>query len=317
MIVALTGATGAVGSAVMHHLSRQDWVEQIVVLGRRRPDRLPGRAHFVRWELGDPWPDEAVSAAVGRGADAGSGVDALVHAAFIIEDTSRQAEAFAANVEGSLRLISTAAGAGVRHITFVSSANAYGLRSGPVPLAESDPIADAPSHFYLHHKFLCEIAIRSFAQLGGEATFAIARPCMVVGPGVANSALSTMTSDPLIYPAPEHSSYQFIGVDDVADALARIVGSMAGGTFNLAPDDSLTVRDIARAQGHRAIGVPLWLARKASDLGFATGLTTFSSRWVTYGDPVMQPSRSREVIGWEATRSSREALELLTRGDGG
>lgn len=317
MIVALTGATGAVGSAVMHHLSRQDWVEQIVVLGRRRPDRLPGRAHFVRWELGDRWPDEAVSAAVGRGADAGSCVDALVHAAFIIEDTSRQAEAFAANVEGSLRLISTAAGAGVRHITFVSSANAYGLRSGPVPLAESEPISDAPSHFYLHHKFLCEIAIHSFAQLGGDATFAIARPCMVVGPGVANSALSTMTSDPLIYPAPAHSSYQFIGVDDVADALARIVGSMAGGTFNLAPDDSLTVRDIARAQGHRAIGVPLWLARKASDLGFATGLTTFSSRWVTYGDPVMRPSRSREVLGWEASRTSREALELLTRGDEG
>lgn len=306
MIVALTGATGAVGSALLQHLGAQDWVEGLVVLGRRRPRSLPESAHFVRWELGDPWPAEAVSAAARRG------VDALVHAAFIIEDTPRQAEAFAANVEGSLRLLSTASGAGVRHITFVSSANAYGLRSGPVPLAESEPISDAPHHFYLHHKFLCEIAIRSFAQLGGDTTFAIARPCMVVGPGVANSALSTMTSDPLFYPAPAHSSYQFIGVDDVAGALARIASSGAEGTFNLAPDDSVTVRDIARAQGHRAIWVPLWLARKASDLGFALGLTTFSSRWVTYGDPVMRPSRSRDVLGWRASRSSREALRLIS-----
>lgn len=302
MIVALTGATGAVGSALLHHLSGLPWVSGLVVLGRRPPTDPPPNTHYVRWSLGEEWPAGAITSA------AGAPADALVHSAFLIEDTRRQAEAFEANVTGTLRLLSTAAGAGVGHITFVSSANAYGLRSGPTALPESEPIADAPSHFYLHHKFLCEIAIRSFAQLGGATTFAVARPCMVVGPGVDNSALHALTSDPLIYPAPDHSSYQFIGVDDVASALGLIVHSGAEGTFNLAPDDSLTIREIARSQGHRALGVPLWLASRASDIGFALGLSTFSSRWVTYGDPVMRPERSRDVLGWQASRTSREAL---------
>lgn len=297
MIVAVTGASGDIGSAIVRRLCSLGRIEEVVVLGRRRPPTGQDGVRYVAWELGQPWPAAKVGPA-----------DALIHSAFVIEDTAEQDEAFDANVTGTLRLVSTAANAGVGHITFVSSANAYGLKSGPTALAESDATTDAPKHFYLHHKYLCELAMRSFADVDGDTIYAIARPCMVVGPNMSNSALSTLATKVLFYPHPDHSSYQFIDVEDVADALTQIVSSRVGGTLNLAPDDSMTVREIAATAGHRAIHAPLWLARKASDLGFALGLTPFSSRWVTLGDPVMRSERSRAVLGWTASHSSRDAL---------
>lgn len=298
MIVAVTGATGDIGSALVERLLSLESVDGVVTLGRRVPASAErAGVRHVHWELGQRWP-----------ADAAGVVDALVHVAFVIEDTREQEAAFDANVTGTLRLVSSAAAAGVEHITFVSSANAYGLRSGPDALDESVPPTDAPSHFYLHHKFLCELALSGLAEVDARTTYAVARPCMVVGRGVSNTAISTLTAPTIVYPRPDHSSYQFITVEDVAEVLSLIVERRAGGTFNLAPEDSMTVREIAEYHGHRAVAVPLRVAEYASDLGFALRLTPYSSRWVTLGDPIMRGENTARTLGWRPRHTSREAL---------
>ncbi|MEJ4113021.1 NAD-dependent epimerase/dehydratase family protein [Corynebacterium kroppenstedtii] len=295
MIVALTGATGAVGGALLNRLRSKDSVSEIVILGRRCPQDLPSNVRFVRWELGQPWPENEHA-------------DVLVHSAFIMEDTKEQSRATELNVNGMSVLFSSAVAAGVKEITFVSSANAYGLRSGLPALTEDDAITDAPGHFYLHHKYLCENIIHALQKVNPETKYSIVRPCMVTGEGVNNSALATLTASTVLYPKPDFSRYQFVSADDIADAIIRIMESDHGGVYNICPDDSLTVREVAEALGHRAVHVPISVTRRASDIGFALGVIPFSSRWVTYGDPVMNPDKARRELGWSASEGSRDAL---------
>jgi nucleoside-diphosphate-sugar epimerase len=107
--VAITGATGYLGSVLSNHLSSQG--HQVIALTRRPPKgAVENWRHF---DLGMPLNDSAFE-----------GVDALIHAAWVLsgKDTS---DLWRQNVVGSRRLIEAAVAAGVEKVVFVSSMSAY------------------------------------------------------------------------------------------------------------------------------------------------------------------------------------------------
>lgn len=107
--VAITGATGYLGSVLSDHLSNRG--DEVVALTRRRPEGA--RSEWRHFELG-----RDVDAAILHD------VDTLIHAAWVLsgKDTS---QLWRENVIGSRRLIEAAATAGVQKVVFVSSMSAY------------------------------------------------------------------------------------------------------------------------------------------------------------------------------------------------
>lgn len=107
--VAITGATGYLGSVLSDHFSNRG--DEVVALTRRRPEhQVTEWRHF---ELGRPL-DGAIF----------QDVNTLVHAAWVLsgKDTS---QLWRENVIGSRRLIEAAVTAGVGKVVFVSSMSAY------------------------------------------------------------------------------------------------------------------------------------------------------------------------------------------------
>jgi nucleoside-diphosphate-sugar epimerase len=108
-VVAITGATGYLGSVLSDYLSSQG--QHVVALTRRQPERTD--SEWRQFDLGQP-----VDGSVFRG------VDALIHAAWVLSGKDTP-ELWEHNVAGSRRLIEAAVTAGVQKIVFISSMSAY------------------------------------------------------------------------------------------------------------------------------------------------------------------------------------------------
>src|SRR3954447_11444494 len=114
MKVAVTGATGNVGTATLRALGADERVDEIVGLARRPPDlRLPK----VTWRAAD--------VATGDLRAAFAGADAVVHLAWLIQPSRDESVTHRVNVEGSARVFQAAAAVGARTLVYASSVGAY------------------------------------------------------------------------------------------------------------------------------------------------------------------------------------------------
>src|SRR4051794_28190668 len=95
LTVAVTGASGTLGPALIERLAAEDRVARIVVLGRRRPE-LPDAGAEIELRM----VDVRDRAAVGRAVE---GCDVVIHTAYALYGVaSREPDLFATNVEGTL-----------------------------------------------------------------------------------------------------------------------------------------------------------------------------------------------------------------------
>jgi nucleoside-diphosphate-sugar epimerase len=153
--VAVTGATGFIGSHVVGQLGRAGW--RVRILTRR----VPANAEFA---------DVAVDAVIGSLEDARAvarlvrGADAIVHAAGRIKARSH-AEFFAANATGTRLLVEAAIAAGNRPRFVLLSSIA----------ARQPQVSD-----YAASKLAGEAEL---TRLDGELPWSILRPPAVYGPG--------------------------------------------------------------------------------------------------------------------------------------
>ncbi len=109
-ILAITGATGFVGSAVLNAALAEG--HQVKALARREQAPRAG----VEWVRGDLADTAALAALV-------AGADAVIHVAGLT-NTPDPAEFDVANVSGTANVIAAMQGAGVKRLVFVSSLSA-------------------------------------------------------------------------------------------------------------------------------------------------------------------------------------------------
>src|SRR5919201_1752658 len=114
MRIAVTGASGNVGTSVLRMLDHDPQVEEIVGLARRQP-QLP--APKVRWVTADVVDDDLL--------EHFRGADAVIHLAWLIQPSRDRSVTRAANVDGSARVFRAAAEAGGKALVYASSVGAY------------------------------------------------------------------------------------------------------------------------------------------------------------------------------------------------
>src|ERR1700742_3537887 len=110
MKVAIVGATGNVGSALVRALERDERVREIVGIARRVPDRVPPK---VVWKGADVGQDDLAPAL--------EGADVVVHLAWLIQPEHDPEVLERVNVEGSRRVFAAAAAAGAGTLVYASS----------------------------------------------------------------------------------------------------------------------------------------------------------------------------------------------------
>ena len=227
MLVALTGASGFIGSYTAAALRKAGHEVRVLVRMTSRRDHIEAYASDFRF--GDASDPQAIAGLV-------AGVDAVIHNSADWDALERSPNTnFERNVLGSLRLLEAARLAGVEHFLFVSSVAVYHEILPDRKLDENHPTW--PGSVYGAYKASIEPHLKAYHFAYGMNTSAW-RPAAVYGvdPVLKNSQwydLVEKARDGGTVDTPQGG--KITHVQDVADALTFAVGdaSVAGQFYNL------------------------------------------------------------------------------------
>ena len=300
LTVAITGASGYIGSRLIEKLDRDERVGRILGFDLKPPVVRSDKLLFDSVDI----RSDALRSRLG-------GVDVIVHLAYVMDPIKDESEMRDINVHGSQKVFEAAAEAGVRKIVYPSSAVAYGAHpDNEVPLTEDSPLRANLDFSYAAHKLEVEYAIKEFRREHPDLIFTIFRPGIVFGSHVDN-AWSHFLEAPVIFGVRGHSPpLQFVHEEDVADALLFAVQNDLDGAFNLASPDELSSEEILRMSGKRRVDLAehkaFSLLERMWDLGWAEApagmLHYVMYPWIVSVDKLAD-------AGFKAAHSSRQALE--------
>jgi nucleoside-diphosphate-sugar epimerase len=321
--VAVTGPTGEIGKPFVDALERTAEVGRVVAMARRPFDPAELGWQKTEYRRGDILDRAVVE-------DLIAGVDVVVHLAFIVVQATAASEDI--NVEGSRNVFEAAVQARVPRLVYTSSVAAYGYGAhDEQALTEDVPARGTERHAYSHQKAEVERVLDD-ALAGGATEAYVFRPCVVAGPqapalleqlpyvrlerSVPSPVRRVLGRIPGVKPVlPDHGvPFQLVHHDDVADALvAAVLGRGDPGVYNLAAPGELTISDLARELGWRAIPIP----RRSVDLTVRV-LAQLPPLSVEAGwleavrtPMLMDSTRAQKGLGWAPAYSSLETLRDL------
>src|SRR5262245_1763664 len=245
------------------------------------------------------------------------GARILVHAAAALPIRGGRDEIRSANVDGTLTLLSAAAGAGVRRVIFISSTAVYGVPEKH-PIEEDDPL-EGVGH-YGASKIEAEEVCRAFMRRGLDCV--IVRPKTFIGPerlGVFEILFDWIREGRRIYVLGDGSNrYQLLAVEDLVDAIVRSGSkrAAAGATINVGAKEFGTVRSDLQAlidhagSSSRITPVPVRpaeLALRGLELARLSPLVEWHYK-TAHRDSYVDASRAEELLGWKPRLSNAEAL---------
>jgi UDP-glucose 4-epimerase len=306
MRIAITGATGNVGTAVVEALRRRPEIDGIVGVARRAPQWKPAG---VQWVAADIATDELV--------EPFRGCDAVVHLAWAIQPNRDRDALWRTNVIGTERVLDAAARADVGRIVHASSVGAYSPAPDGMVVDETWPTNGIPQLGYSWQKAYVERLLDSFEARTDIAVTRL-RPALIFRRDVAHeirrlfvgrlvpTALARTWMHAIVHVIP--TRFQVVHSLDVGEAYALAVVAGESGAFNIAAEPSL---------GWSAqIGWLEPILHDAAALAWRLRAVAAEPGWVDLAlrAPLMDTTRAQEVLGWKPRHSADQALRELLDG---
>ncbi len=303
--VAITGATGFLGDALLRRLSSQ---YKVLALVRKDPlEQLAGVEHRI---CGDLSPTQEWSNLL-------SGVDIVIHTAARVhvmhERSVLDREYRRTNVEGTLNLARQAANMGVKRFIFLSSIKVNGefTKLGEPFQAADEP---KPEDMYGVSKMDAECGLYEILKDTGMELVCI-RPPLVYGPGVKGNFLSLLRWLERGLPLPlgaVDNRRSLVALDNLVDLIITCLDhpAAANQTFLVSDDEDLSTTALLQRMGNavdrpaRLIPVPTKLLQWGAKL---FGKEAMSHRLL--GNLQIDISKTKERLGWEPPVSVDESLK--------
>jgi UDP-glucose 4-epimerase len=324
MRIAITGATGNVGTALVAALNEDPAVTEITGVARRPPGPAFPLTRFVQADVAH---DEL--------AHAFAGADALVHLAWEIQPSRDRQQLWRSNVLGTKRVLEAASAAGVGCIVAASSIGVYSPGPKDRLVDESWPRSGVQTSTYSLHKATMERQLDLHEQRHPDQRVIRLRPALIfqrssaseqrrlfAGPFVPNALLRAGRL-PLL-PDLANLRFQAVHAADVAEAYRlALLADGATGAYNVAAEPVLDMPSIARERRARTVRLPRGLARSAFAAAYGLRLHPAEPSWLDLAleTPLITPARIIGELGWSPRHSSleaiAEALDGMADGAGG
>ena len=329
MRVAITGATGNVGTAILKVLAQTPEVTSVVGIARRMPDTSVSPYSACEWKSIDIAAASSESVAVEQLAEVLAGVDAVIHLAWLIQPNSDRDLLRRVNVEGTRRVTEAAAQANVAHLVVASSVGAYSSDDSLERRAEAWPTTGISTSHYSVDKAAQEDVLDRFSAAHPDITVTRLRPALIFGADAASEIqryflaswmpLQLLRSGSLPFlPVPKDlRGVQAVHSSDVARAYVASVLHRIPGAFNICADDVLGAQELADLLDHgRFVKLPTRVVRAALGVGHGMKLVAADEGWLDMGMavPLMDNSRAKEELGWRPEYSAIEAVRDLLQG---
>lgn len=316
MRIAITGATGNLGTSLLDVLSHDERVEEIVAIARRACPLVRERARFVRADVGADVLDEAFR-----------DVDAVVHLAWQVQPARDLGRLERTNVEGSKRVFSAAARAGVKTLVYASSIGVYSRGPKDRYVDESWPRSGISSSSYSRHKAQVEALLDAFEAGHPAMRIVRMRPAFIfkreaatgirrlyVGPVLPRWLFRPHTVPAV--PDIEGLCFQCVHSFDVARAFQSALFEPVSGAFNLAAEPVIDSRRLAVLLQARKRRVSERVMRALTTATFRLHLQRTNASWLDLAlmSPLVDAARARTELAWRPRYAATEALVELFEG---
>lgn len=329
MRVAIVGASGNVGTAVLRELARTPEVTSVLGIARRLPDTSVEPYNSCEWAAVDIAAASTAAQAIRQLVAAFSGVDVVIHLAWLIQPNSKRELLRRVNVEGTARVAQAAAEAGVRHLVVASSVAAYSADDAVEPRDESWPTDGIKTSHYSVDKAAQERVLDEFQTIHPEVMVTRMRTALVfqadagveiqryfLGSWVPVQALGFGRLPALPLPAGLRG-VQAVHGEDAARAYAAAVLKGLPGAFNICADDILRPDDLAEIVDHgRRVDVPADALRSILATAHRLGLITADEGWLDMAMtvPMMSNLKAKNELDWQPHYSAADAVRSVLEG---
>ena len=304
--VAVTGASGYVGSRLVERLEAERRVETILAIDLRpRTSPYGPKVAFLRHDVSTPFGHEFSQ----------HRVDTVVHLAYVVGPGRDRAATRGVNVGGTRNVLNACVAAGTGRVIYLSSTSVYGAHAdNPPALTEDDAPRPVEGFRYSEDKAASETLIEGFAAGRPEASATILRCCPVVGPNADNFIARAFMKPFLVAVKGYDPPMQLVHEDDLVDVLTYFVLSDAPGLFNVAGEGTVRWSVMARTLGRRLVSLPAPLLYAATDAAWAlrlqsdspsSGLSFIRYRWTVSTEKI------KRELGIGFRYSSQEAWEAF------
>lgn len=310
-VVAVTGASGFIGTALCQYLSDRGFDVRTIVRHVEPGSQAIG--------VGDVGPKTDWSVAL-------DGVDFVVHCAgraHILKDTSENPlrEFRRVNRDGTLQLARSAAKAGVQRLVFLSSVGVIGAAPNNIEVFDIDTVP-RPEWDYALSKWEAEQALNSLAQETGLEVVNV-RPPMVYGPAVPAHFLRLIKIVDLGVPLPLgaiHNKRSMIALANLLSFLEECIlnEKAANKTFFVSDGNDLSTPELIRLIAKRLskrtllVPIPVFLLRfigklmgRSKDVDRLTGNLqidmSYTSSTLGWNPPVSIENGLSETVEWYRT----------------
>jgi nucleoside-diphosphate-sugar epimerase len=305
LVVAVTGAAGYIGSRLIQDLCADERIGRVLGFDLQAPSYKHPKFVFDQIDVRNATLRSRFS-----------GVDVVVHLAFIMDPIKDEGLMRDVNLNGSHNVFRAAGDAGVKKVVYTSSSVVYGAHpDNDFPLTEESPLRANLDFSYPAHKLEVEYVVKEVREEYPDLGFVVFRPAIVFGPHV-DSAWSHQIEAPVIFGIKGYAPpLQFVHEDDVTDALAFAVFESLDGAYNLAPEGWLERDEIVEIIGRRSVQISEARAFSIADRMWSRGLAEAPAGMLHYVmHPWVMSVDKLARAGFRCSRSAREALEATVEG---
>ena len=309
--IAVTGASGYVGTVLIRHLVEREDVDSVLAIDVREPNQTLGsKVTFVRQDVSEPFP----------GLFAEHEVDTVVHLAYVLRHGRNRQANRRVNVDGTRNTLQACLQGDVRRIVYLSSTSVYGAHpNSPQSPTEEAPARPVAGFQYSEDKLESERLLDEYASALPGVAVCILRCCPIMGANANNFIASAFSKPFLVAIAGANPPMQLIHEEDMVRCLTLAVLGDAEGLYNMAGAGSMGWREMASTRGRHVVSMPAWLLYPLTQLTWALRLQSDSPAMGL--DMIRYPwlastKKIEREMGFNPRYSSRDAWEAyVQRGD--
>jgi UDP-glucose 4-epimerase len=166
------------------------------------------------------------------------------------------------SVMGTNRILELCERSGVKKVIILSTFHVYGaLPDNSIFLHEEAPLRASMRHPELRDVIEMDQICTNWMWKNQNAISTIVlRPCNIIGTQIQNAMTKFLAGPIALSPADYNPFFQFIHEFDMAQVLYKVLENVPTGTYNVAGDDFIALREALHVIGTKGIPFPLVLA---------------------------------------------------------
>jgi UDP-glucose 4-epimerase len=230
-------------------------------------------------------------------------------------DSDQLARRLELSVMGTSRILEMCLRAEVKKVVVLSTFHVYGaLPDNPVFISEEAPLQASIKHPELRDVVeMDQICTNWMWKHQNQHSTVVLRPCNVIGTQIQNAMTRFLTSRLAMRPVDFNPFFQFIHEFDMAQVVARALTSLPTGTYNVAGNDFIALREALDIVGSKGIPFPIVLADRLNVLmrAFNGQIPAYLLDYLKFSC-LIDNSQLKKHLGPDFMRFSiRETLELI------